>query len=189
MESIRAFIAIDLSEEARAVLADVSETLAARVPQGAVKWVPPQNMHLTLRFLGNTPVAKLDALYAALDRTVAGHEPFSLRLDKVGCFPNERRPRVVWVGVQGDTDKAEALRRDIDEMLAPMGWEPEGRPFRAHLTLGRVKDRGAELDLPWGQRVAPATSTVDAVRFFESQLKPTGSIYTVRHTSYLGGND
>ncbi|HSM57803.1 MAG TPA: RNA 2',3'-cyclic phosphodiesterase [Candidatus Sulfomarinibacteraceae bacterium] len=187
MESIRAFIAIDLSEEARAVLANAGETLARRVPSGVVKWVSPQKMHLTLRFLGDTPLEKLDELFAALDRTVSAHPPFSLHLDELGCFPNRRRPRVVWVGVQGDTAQAEALRDDIEEMAAAMGWEPEQRPFRPHLTLGRVKEKGAALDLPWGQGVAPAKIAVDAVHLFESQLRPSGAVYTVRHTSHLQG--
>lgn len=187
MESIRAFIAIDLSEEARAVLADASETLAQRVPSGAVKWVSPQKIHLTLRFLGNTPLEKLDELYAALDRTVSAHNPFSLHLDQLGCFPNERRPRVIWVGVQGDTAQAQSLRDDLEEMVTAMGWEPEQRPFRPHLTLGRVKQKGATLDLPWGQNVAPAQIGVNVVHLFESQLKPSGAVYTVRHTSHLQG--
>src|SRR5690554_6339527 len=90
METIRAFIALDLSLEARAVLAEVIETLSQQVPERAVRWIPVENIHLTLRFLGNTPVTQLEALYEQLDHTVARHRPFMLYLHELGCFPNER---------------------------------------------------------------------------------------------------
>lgn len=186
MSTIRAFIAIDLSDEAKAVLADVSETLKSRTPSGAVKWVEPQRMHLTLRFLGNTPLDKLDALAAALDDVAERHAPFELHLDALGCFPNERAPRVIWVGVQGDLATAEALRGAIEERIEPLGWEPEEKSFRPHLTLGRVKERKADIELPWGQGVAPAVINVEEIVLFESELRRTGPRYTVRHVSRLG---
>lgn len=189
MSTIRAFIAIDLSDEAKAVLADVSGALASQTPQGVVKWVEPHRMHLTLRFLGNTPLDRLDELTDALDEAAQTHAPFTLRLDALGCFPNERRPRVVWVGVEGDLAQAEALRAAIEERVRLLGWEPEEKPFRPHLTLGRVKDRKATIDLPWGQGVAPANITVEEVVLFESQLRRSGPRYIVRHVSRLGSGD
>lgn len=187
MSTIRAFIAIELSDEAKAVLADVSETLANQTPSGAVKWVEPQRMHLTLRFLGNTPLDKLDELAAALDAVAEQHAPFRLALNALGCFPNGRRPRVIWVGVEGDVARAQALRATIEEAIEPFGWEPEEKPFKPHLTLGRVKDHKASIDLPWGQGVAPAEINVREIVLFESQLRRSGPIYTARHVSKLGG--
>lgn len=186
MSTIRAFIAVDLSDEARAVLADVRETLVSQTPKGAVKWVQPHRIHLTLRFLGNTPLADLDRLAAALDSVALQHVPFGLALGALGCFPNERRPRVIWVGVEGDLAQAEALRNSIEDTLAPLGWEREKRPFRPHLTLGRVKERGAAVELPWGKGVAPAAIDVGEIILFESQLQPQGPRYIVRHVSQLG---
>ena len=101
MTTIRAFIAIDLPPAVKTALEDVAATLAGRVPQGAARWVRPEQMHLTLRFLGDTPADRLPALYAALDALAAGRVPFTLHLTEVGCFPNTRRPRVVWVGRGG----------------------------------------------------------------------------------------
>jgi 2'-5' RNA ligase len=190
METIRAFIALDLSLESRAVLAEVIETLSQQVPDRSVRWIPLENIHLTLRFLGNTPLTQLEAIYEQLDRTAAMHEPFALYLDELGCFPNERRPRIIWVGVKGDRDQAGALQRSIEQAIEPLGWEPEKRSFRPHLTIGRVKDEatrgGARIELPWGKGVAPAPIAVRAVHLYESQLTPSGSIYTIRHTSPLG---
>lgn len=186
MDKIRAFLAIPLSSEARKVVADVGDELASRVPDGAVKWVAPDRIHITMRFLGSTPVDELGRLADHLDRIAGPHPPFTLELDSLGCFPNERRPRVIWVGVAGDTDRLARLQKDIEEMVVKMGWEPERRDFHAHLTLGRIKDRRAHIELPWGQGVAPASIPVREVHLFESQLRPSGAVYTVRHRSYLG---
>lgn len=187
MSAIRAFIAIDLSDEAKAVLGDVGETLASRIPSGAVKWVEPERMHLTLRFLGNTPLDKLGELRAALDAVGEQHAPFRLTLNALGCFPNERSPRVIWVGVEGDIAQAEALRATIEEKIAPLGWEQDEKPFRPHLTLGRVKDNKAAIELPWGHGVAPAAIHVEEIVLFESQLRRSGPEYSARHVSKLAG--
>lgn len=187
MEKIRAFLAIPLSSEARAVVAGVADELAGEVPERAVKWVSPERIHITVRFLGSTPLDKLEPLAGHLDRIAEQHAPFTLELDSLGCFPNERRPRVIWVGVAGQTRRLEDLQRDIEQMVVDMGWEPERRDFHAHLTLGRVKDKSARVDLPWGQRVAPATIPVQEVHLFESELRPNGPLYTRRHSSSLGG--
>ncbi|HZD11454.1 MAG TPA: RNA 2',3'-cyclic phosphodiesterase [Candidatus Binatia bacterium] len=187
MSTIRAFIAIELSDEAKAVLTDAVDALAAQVPDGAVKWVQPNQMHLTLRFLGNTPLEKLEDLAKTLDGVAARHEPFVFSLDALGCFPNERRPRVIWVGVKGDMERAKALRNDLEDALQPLGWEPESRPFQPHLTLGRVKDQASSIELPWGKGVAPAETVADGIVLFESQLSPSGARYVVRYVSRLGG--
>ena len=186
MSKIRAFIALELSDEARAVLAAVSEALAQEVTAGAVKWVQPERMHLTLRFLGNTALERVDDVAAALDGVAARHEPFGLTLDALGCFPYERKPRVIWVGVQGDIARAEALQASLDDALQGLGWEPEGKPFRPHVTLGRVKEQQAKIRLPWGNGVAPARTQISDVVLFESQLRRDGPRYIARHTSRLG---
>ena len=187
MSTIRAFIAVELSDEAKAVLANAVAFLAGQVPAGAVKWVLPNQMHLTLRFLGNTPLEILEDLGAALDGVAARHEPFVFTLDALGCFPNERRPRVIWVGVKGDVARATALRNDLEDALRPLGWEPEGRSFQPHLTLGRVKEQASAIELPWGKGVAPAETAADGLVLFESQLSPSGARYLVRYVSKLGG--
>ena len=190
MTTIRAFIAIDLPPAVKAALADVAATLAGRVPRGAVgtaavRWVRPEQMHLTLRFLGDTPTDKLPHLAAALDALAAGHAPFTMHLTNVGCFPNARRPRVVWVGLGGEEAKLLALVTALEAALRPLGWPPEDKPFRAHLTLGRVKDERAAQGIDWAAAVPPLTVPVVAMHLIESQLRPDGSVYTVRHTSTL----
>jgi len=185
MTTIRAFIAIDLPPTVKAALAGVAATLGGRVPRGAVRWVRPEQMHLTLRFLGDTPAGRLPALAAALNTLAAGHTPFTLHLSDVGCFPNARRPRVVWVGLGGEEAKLTALVSTLEAALRPLGWPPEDNPFRAHLTLGRVKDERASQGIDWSADVPALEVPVTAVHLIESQLRPDGAVYTVRHTSAL----
>lgn len=186
MDTIRAFIAIHLPAAVQEVLGAVSHELVPRVPERAVAWVQPERMHLTLRFLGDTPVARLAELGTMLDEVAAQHRPFRLQLGQLGAFPNERRPRVIWVGLTGDVQRVAGLQKALEARLAPLGWQPEGKPFSPHLTLGRVRRDDEQIRLPWGKGVAPASFTVREIVLMESQLRPQGPLYTVRHRSALG---
>lgn len=189
MDTIRAFIAIELPPAVKTELGRVAEGLGAGLPRGAVRWVRPAQMHLTLRFLGDTPAERLPDVGRALDAAAATQSPFALRLDGVGCFPNRRAPRVVWVGLAapdgGESAPLLALKAALDGALTPLGWPPEDRPFRAHLTLGRVKDEGAVRGVEWAADVPPLAVPVAALHLIESDLRPDGPIYTVRRTSHL----
>ncbi len=185
MPTIRAFIAIHLPPEVQAALGQVAAALGEGLPRGAVRWVQPELMHLTLHFLGDTDVAKLPAISRAMDEAVAGRAPFTLTLDGIGCFPNPRRPRVVWAGLAGDSAQLLALKAALDEQLAALGWPPEDKPFRAHLTLGRVKDERAAQGLDLSAPLPPLAVPVTAIYLMESQLRPNGPIYTVRHESSI----
>jgi len=185
MKTIRAFIAVDLPTAARDALGEAGAALAERTPRGAVRWVRPEQMHLTLRFLGDTPLDRLPAVQSALDTLPAAHAPFTLHLTEVGCFPNPRRPRVVWVGLDGDEAALLALKAALDAALLPLGWPPEDKPFRAHLTLGRVREGAGARDVDWSTPVWPAAVPVTALHLIESRLRPDGPVYTVRHTAQL----
>ncbi|MCA9932045.1 MAG: RNA 2',3'-cyclic phosphodiesterase, partial [Anaerolineales bacterium] len=163
MKTIRTFIAVDLPAAARAAWGGVAQQLAAQLPSTAVRWVKPERMHLTLRFLGDTAVSQLPMLADGLDQMAQQFAPFSLRLSHLGCFPNERRPHVVWVGLQGDTEALAALKKGVDAALVPLGWEAETRPFQAHLTVGRVKDARQLAGVQWGMAVEEVEVPVTAV--------------------------
>jgi 2'-5' RNA ligase len=143
-------------------------------------------MHLTLRFLGDTPLDRLPAIRQAMDAAAMNSQPFEVRLDGLGCFPNHSRPRVIWVGLAaaggGDSAPLLALKTALDEALTPLGWPPEDKPFRAHLTLGRVKDERGIQGVEWTADVPPLAVAVTAIHLIESQLRPDGPVYTVRHT-------
>ena len=185
MTTIRAFIAIDLPPDVKAALGGVAAELGQGLPRGVVRWVRPEQMHLTLRFLGDTPAERLPALYAAMDAVAAGRAPFALRLTEPGCFPNARRPRVVWVGLGGDAAALAALVAALNAALSALGLPPEDKPFRAHLTLGRVKDERAAPDLSLSAAVPALAVPVAAIHLIESDLRPDGPVYTKRHTSRL----
>ncbi|MDX1415257.1 MAG: RNA 2',3'-cyclic phosphodiesterase [Candidatus Promineifilaceae bacterium] len=185
MKPMRAFVAIQLPRSVRNELERVNESLAVQLPRGSVRWVKPERMHLTLRFLGDTVVSKLPPIYAILDQTAAQHQTFALNLHQLGCFPNCKRPRVIWAGIQGQLDAASALKQDLDQALLTLGWEQEQRPFRPHLTLGRVKDSRKLRAVNWNVEVQKLSLPVDSMHLVESKLTPDGPIYTIRHTSRL----
>ncbi len=184
---IRAFIAIEIPEQLQTVLGRVSRELTRGLTPRSVRWVKPQNVHLTLRFLGDVQPDKLDHIKRGIDEVVVRTAPLTLSLDSIGCFPNTKRPRIIWIGLAGDLDQLSMLHRTIEHMLDPLGWEPERRKFHPHLTLGRVKDPGivADANLPWGRTLAQGRFIVDAVHIVESRLFPTGAIYSIRHSGTL----
>jgi 2'-5' RNA ligase len=189
VNTIRAFIAIDLPEVVRQELASISYDLNLKVPNKSIRWVRPENIHLTLKFLGDTKVEILNQISGGLDRVGGDNPQIDLNLNKLGCFPNPRRPRIVWVDVNGDLDSLLLLQKMIDQMLNPIGWELDKRKFHPHLTLGRVKNslQVEGSGLPWGSQVKPVTFTVDSLKLYESVLKSSGAVYSIRHISQLGG--
>ncbi|MFN2137450.1 MAG: RNA 2',3'-cyclic phosphodiesterase [Candidatus Promineifilaceae bacterium] len=186
-ETFRAFVAVSLPEEVIGYLGKLIEDLAAQVPPRSVRWTQPDKMHLTLRFLGDTKKDLLQELQNALDSVTQARKPFSLQLQGFGCFPNCRRPRVLWAGLGGNLDAAAGLKAAIDEAIVPFGWEREERPFSPHLTLGRVKDASRLDKQRWPETVEPLPIPVAAVHLVQSDLTPGGPIYTIRHTSTLRG--
>jgi 2'-5' RNA ligase len=147
----------------------------------------PASIHLTLRFLGDTDPAALPKIGESLDRIAPQFGQFELQLGKLGCFPNDRKPRVIWIGVDGDVCRLEKLQRAVEEGLEPLGWLPEGRRFHPHLTIGRVNNSRqiVEAHLPWGKHFRTDSFTVAEISLIESDLRPTGAIYTTRRESYL----
>lgn len=135
---IRAFIAINLPEEVRANLAQLQRHLKSALPGDGFRWTKPEQIHLTLKFLGDIAVDSVADLQAALQRACAGIAPFTLRAESLGVFPDSQRPRVVWVEARGDTAVLRSLQEQVEQ--ATTAWrEPEPRPFQAHLTLARVR--------------------------------------------------
>jgi RNA 2',3'-cyclic 3'-phosphodiesterase len=183
MAEIRAFVALTLPAAVQDYLGAVMADLKAHTTKGAVRWVTPERMHLTLRFLGDTAVSQLPALSEALDQLAARQTAFALQLTQLGAFPNQRRPRVIWVGLGGETAVLARLKQQLDEALVPLGWPLEEKPFKPHLTLGRVKDGRVGEQIPWQARVGQLAVPVTAVHLIESELRPDGPRYTTRHTS------
>ena len=178
-EKVRTFVAIELPDEARAYLAALQADLAWA---GAdVRWVRPDRMHLTLVFLGNVAMERLAALEEAVGGACAGGREMTLRLSGVGRFPPRGRPRVVWAGIEEPTGALPALQERLAEATAPFAEKVENRPYRAHLTLGRVRGGSARaLAEAAAARAAAAGPAFEAreVLLLKSQLSPRGPTYT-----------
>ncbi len=172
---MRAFFAVDLDEGARRAAAAVAREL--RPAAGDVRWVRPEAYHVTLRFLGEVEPERAEALAAEAGAAVAPVAAFRLHLGAARAFPSPRRPRVVALELSPEPPLA-ALAGRLEAVAVGAGLAAEERPFRSHLTLGRVR-RGGRLRLS-GAPEAGADFDVDEVVLFESELRPGGSRYTAR---------
>ncbi len=192
-EMIRAFIAIELPADLKGMLQQVAQQLEQHVPAATVRWVRPAAMHLTLVFLGDTSAAKLNSISQAIEAAAAPISPITFAAARLGCFPNTRQPRVVWVGIDEPAGLLPALKAALDRELEPLGFRPEKRPFSPHLTLGRVNKRASHADAAkLGQVVAGATLdevgrvTATQVHLIRSDLRPAGPTYTTLASAQLG---
>lgn len=178
---MRLFVAINIPPSVRdAIYADVAPLRAAST---GVRWVVSSALHVTLKFLGEQDERLVDSLRVALASAAANHRRLEVETTALGAFPNFRRPRVVWVGMTGEK-QLQALARDIDEALLPLGVAAEQRRFQAHLTLGRVKGELSAAEAIALSAVASACQVtrgfpVQAVDLMRSELGPGGSRYSV----------
>jgi RNA 2',3'-cyclic 3'-phosphodiesterase len=189
----RAFIALLLTEEARAAVAAEVDRLR---PLGrAVAWVPPVNLHVTLYFLGNQHDARLEEALGAIEEAAAASAPFEVGLHGLGAFPGLERPRIFWVGVAEGALAARALQARLVAGLVARGFAPEGRPWHPHLTIGRVADErrwrredATALRQAVGRAgsVAVARLSITALSLMKSDLRPTGARYTELANRPLG---
>lgn len=138
--ALRLFVAIELPDDVRAALTRTAEALRRAGIDRELRWVRPEGIHITLKFLGPTPQARLPEIEGALSAALAGARGFRLQPGDLGSFGGRRNLRVVWVGVGGDTVALAALAGRVEAALAPLGFPTEQRPFAAHLTLARVRD-------------------------------------------------
>ncbi len=182
-QSLRTFVAIPLEPSVRKAVAAWQRSLATRL--AGIKWVEEDNLHLTLKFLGDTPGHAIEGVCAALEAVAAAHRPFDVVLRGAGTFPPAGSPRVLWVGAEGG-DALIALHRGVELGLEDLGWRPEPRSFRPHLTVGRVRQPGPRRDVVaalaaardrlWGEM------RVTGFALLESRLTPRGPIYrTLAH--------
>jgi 2'-5' RNA ligase len=185
MERIRTFIAIELDESIKDGLTKLQERLKGEAPRGSVRWVRAEGIHLTLKFLGDVPANQIGEITRALERSCQGCTPFSLSCGDLGCFPNLKRPRVVWVGIQEETGTLAQLQKVIEENVAPLGYPSEKRKFSPHLTLGRVQRRVSSGDLRRLGELVGASEIgtlglmeVRSVNLMRSDLRPSGAVYT-----------
>ena len=183
MGLLRAFIAVEIPSAIREAVSSAIAPLQAELGS-LVRWVPVQNMHLTLKFLGDISPASVEMLSQMLRAEAALFQCFDLHLGGLGSFPNIKRPRVIYIGIQAPA-ALDALQRGIESAARRLGYGSEERGFSAHLTVGRVKQHVGSGEQQTIRRVLEetridslGTARVDSVHLYKSDLQPAGSVYT-----------
>jgi len=184
MEEVRSFIAIELPDELKQELTQLEDRLKLS-NQPWVRWVNPYSIHLTLKFLGNVAIDRIDAIIRSMEEASRGITPFHLEVRELGVFPNLKRVQVAWVGVKGEVDTIQQLQQRIESGLVPLGFASESRRFTPHLTLARVNNRASPNERQrFGELIASSSFEavhsieVSAVSLIKSQLTREGAIYT-----------
>lgn len=192
---IRTFLAIDLSPELRTALSAVQQDLKRRFERtvdrrARISWVQPASMHLTLKFLGDTPEELVESLHVRLAQAVADHRRLQVPFSRLGTFPRLQQPKVLWAGPpasweQGaEGERLQALYRAVEEVCRTAGLAAEVRPFSPHLTLARIKEGERQVGQVLAesgvlnQSLTCGLLEIKAVVMMKSQLRPTGSVYT-----------
>ncbi len=169
---VRAFVALELEEDVRLAMGELQKQLRPRL--AGIRFVRPEGIHLTLRFLGATSAAQVARLRPVLAEAAAACAPGEARVAEVGTFPERGSPRVLWLGIDLPPRMLE-LQQACEDAARRLGFEPETRPFRPHLTLGRWRDRAPNPELP---AVDLGPTRLQTLVLFESRLRPDGAVYT-----------
>jgi len=178
--TIRTFIALELPPSVISLLEKVQEDLKSMGLQA--KWVRPENIHLTLKFLGNINPGDIDKIGGAMMDAVEDFAAINLVAGGVGVFPGIRRPRVIWIGLGGQIQLLFGMQRVLEDNLAALGFKKEKRPFKGHLTLGRFRQTVKsnmirQIMREYANRYSEEF-TARRILLFKSDLKPTGAVYS-----------
>ena len=183
---MRTFIAIEIPPEINSALMDLQTEL--RRAGADVSWTKPENLHLTLNFLGEVDEKRIVEVERACVSSAAEFQPFTLSLNDTGVFPNARQPRVLWAGLSGEVENVIAIRNRIEEKLALIGFKREEKRFNPHLTVGRLKSNKKArelLALAEAYRLPPLSFVVTEIVLMKSELHPAGAEYTRLAKAYL----
>jgi len=181
---MRVFIAIELPQQTLDAIEKQTTRLRQTIGSDIIRWVPPQNMHLTLKFIGDIAASHVDFLKQMIMQEAATHSQFEMQVGGLGSFPNSRMPRILWVGLHAPAELA-SLHKGIEAGSSRLGYEKEERPFSPHLTLGRARQNTEPAELTKVRAALDtiqlgniANTRVDSVHLFKSDLQPGGSVYT-----------
>lgn len=184
MSLLRSFLAAELPPALQDSIHNATADLRETLVNGLVRWVPAHNVHLTLKFLGDVSSSSLDLIKQMMVSEASQFPAFDVQVEGLGCYPNIRRPRVLWVGLKAPSELA-SLQRAIEVAAARLGYESEERDFSPHLTIGRVRQNASSGDVHKIRTAVESckigslgTAHIDAVQLFKSELRPEGSIYT-----------
>ena len=180
-QTIRAFLAIVPPEDILQALSELQEKLKREI-RGRISWTKPQGQHLTLKFFGDISMEDVTNINSAVQNRTVLAPSLNLKIEKTGVFPDARKPRVLWCGIAGDGEKLSALQKQLDSDFEGIGFPKEDRPFRAHLTLGRIKESqgltGISEALAKHKAFVAGVFECKELILFQSKLSPQGAVYT-----------
>ena len=184
VESKRLFFAIELPSFVKTRLAEIQKEL--KTTGADVKWVETENIHITLKFLGNVGIDQIKDLNETLNKEFCLEKIFPTQLDRLGCFPSQRSPRVVWAGFKDQDDHLQNIADRLDRGISTLGFQKETRKFQSHATLGRIRSMRNTIALSakieeYNNDSKPLDLTIDNITLFESLLSPKGPTYSVIH--------
>ena len=189
---MRLFIATSLTPDILQEIDSLLQELSNSVERKIVKWVKSSSIHITLKFLGDTPSEKVPDIQKAMDEVTRKFSPFPVSIEGLGCYPNRNRPRVIWIGVVEETGTLLALHEQLERGIVALGFSKEKRAFHPHLTLGRVRRRTQNADIKSLSRylndlpdLAIGSQDFDNISLIKSDLQPAGPVYTKLHSSLL----
>ena len=187
---IRSFLAIELPRTIQEKIEEIQEDLKST--HADVRWVSPEKIHLTLKFLGNIEESKIEPIVKSIEGSIQATPPFSLKAKGMGAFPYLKNPRVIWMGLTDGKEKVISLQQRLEGLLEKIGFKAEDRSFQPHLTLGRVKTSRGREELVRGiekyREEEFGDFHVETILFLESDLRPSGPIYTPLKEMKLGGS-
>jgi RNA 2',3'-cyclic 3'-phosphodiesterase len=191
MTMLRAFIAIDLSDDLQKAISRLTSQLQARAGKTSVRWVAAENLHLTLKFLGDVSPTNVEAIQESIKVEAEKASGFTLQVGKLNAFPNLKRPRVIVLSMDTPPELT-SLQRGIDSETTRLGYPSEDRVYSPHLTLGRVRENASAIDLSLlataisEMQPGPLPSvSVERINLYKSDLRPGGSVYTRLYSTPL----
>lgn len=188
MDTLRAFIAVELPDQIHKLMAAKQDELRAAMGRASevVRWARSESTHLTLQFLGDIAEDAVPGIAYAIHQGALGQQPIQLTLSRTSAFPGITRPRVLWMGLEGETGRLVTLQSRVSARLKTLGYEPD-KPFQPHITLARVRDNATRADLDaiaWALRqqenkpIEHIPFTANHISLIKSELRPGGSVYT-----------
>lgn len=191
MQTIRTFIAVDFPLEIKEKITEITAYFQTKLPPAQIKWVEPDHMHLTLKFMGETPLDKLVQIKQSMHQVVTKFPSFSIEIETLGMYPNVKRPRVIWLGIN-DKNNLILLHNQLDQALKGKGIKSDRRSLSPHLTIGRVR-RSADPEsirqigkiLSQFKISSLGRIKIDEIVYYQSVLTPQGPIYTILQSTPL----
>jgi 2'-5' RNA ligase len=181
MDLIRTFVSVEIPEKFSEQIINIQKELEKTKPD--IKWVEPENFHFNLKFLGSRTEAEIAKISEKTKAVASKHKKFALSIERMGCFPSDSSPRVVWLGVKQGADEISTLAGDIDESCSKLGIEKEKRKFEPHLTLGRIRSpknqEALVKKINENRNIQIGTFKVSKILLMQSKLSPKGPTYSI----------